>query len=182
MHITVKKIKDLRRHTQKSCFGPNRWSEHTGSFWQGPGCEKWMCWKSDTPWIALRLPSVGSREKERIRKLPSFHVLHLDLGSTFAFELPGFNLRLQGAQFPCSVWNFPCSHLLSTLLIRHVVGRENTPSDPWKWDALFSRVFLIFGSPIFLHQNKKRNRYNFLTFFPTPERKCWWVSVQLHFS
>lgn len=52
----------------------------------GAGHERPTCWKHAT---ALNFSdySAGSKEKERIRKLPSFRALHLDLGSAFAFEL-----------------------------------------------------------------------------------------------
>lgn len=42
---------------------------------------------------------MGSKPKERVRKLPSSCVLHLDLGNAFAFELSSFDLSLLSAHF-----------------------------------------------------------------------------------
>ena len=74
-------------------------SKHTGSSWQWTRAQKTHVLKEYLE--LLRLPSVGSKEKERIIKLPSFHILHLDFGSAFDFELSRSHLSLQGAYFPC---------------------------------------------------------------------------------
>lgn len=116
------------------------------------------------PWVS-QTTSVGSKEKERIRKLPSLCVLHLDVGSTFAFELSNFNFSLQGAHFPCYVWAFPCRHLLGIVLIRHIVERENTFPEPRRWELLFSGALVNLWEPSILYG---RARGIWVQFFFSP--------------
>lgn len=107
----------------------------------------WPCWEASWQWSRaskicilkechyfefLTHLAIGSKEKESENYLDSMYY-PLDIGSTFTFESSNFTPCLQGACFTCYIETFACTHLLDTVLIPHIVNRENTSPESRGW-------------------------------------------------